>query len=161
MLGKETKSQMANSMQMPGMQRPKSLKKKVLLTMAIVVFIAVAAVAVYSSLQLYRIKSPGYQEQIIEKQTKDIINAVGKLIELPSDTPQVATVTDVDTLKKNQPFFDSAKNGDQILIFQKEVILYRPSINKIINVGPIISTPAQTTTGQTPAGPTGSTTSKP
>lgn len=124
--------------------------KKIIYVFIGLVFVIVAVIAIYSSYELYRIKSPNYQKQIIEKQTKDIINAVGKLIELPDDIPQIATVTNVDTLKKDQPFFDKAKNGDQLLIFQKEVILYRPSINKIINVGPIISTTPQTVNQQIP-----------
>ena len=74
---------------------------------------------------------------MLEKQTKDIINAVGKLIELPDGVPQIATVSDAETLKKSQPFFSKARNDDQLLIFQTEAILYRPSENKIINIGPI------------------------
>jgi hypothetical protein len=40
---------------------------------------------------------------------------------------------------KNQPFFQQAKNGDQLLVFTKEklAIIYDPKIHKIINVGPV------------------------
>src|SRR3989338_6079557 len=115
-----------------------TLNKKIFSLIVFVLFIVITIIAISSSYQLYKVKSPNYQKQVIEKQTKDTINAVGKLIELPSDIPQIATVTDADLLKKNQPFFDNTKNGDQVLVFQKQVIVYRPSINKIINVGPII-----------------------
>ncbi len=132
-----------------GMTKQKKPIKKMLKIVGLLLVVAITGIAIYSSWELYKIKSPTYQKQMLEQQTKDIINAVGKLIELPSDTPQIATVTNVDALKKDQPFFDNSKNGDQILIFQKEVILYRPSTNKIINVGPIISTPSQTVNQQT------------
>ncbi|MCV6900727.1 hypothetical protein OE165_27220, partial [Escherichia coli] len=45
------------------------------------------------------------------------------------------------SLAKTQAFFANAKNDDQILIYLKEqkAIIYRPSENKIINVGPIVT----------------------
>lgn len=77
-----------------------------------------------------------------------IISKVGRLMMLPSDeTPTVASVTDA-TKVNTQPFFASAQNGDDILIYQKaqKIILYRPSTNIIINVGSITynQTPAAT-----------------
>lgn len=64
---------------------------------------------------------------------------VGKLINLPTDEkPTVATVTDASKVK-DQPFFKNAKNGDKVLIYQKaqKAILYRPSENRIIEVGSV------------------------
>lgn len=76
--------------------------------------------------------------QAQDKETKDLISEVGKLIDLPSGIPTVATVKDINKLK-TQPFFAKAKNGDKILIYasEKKAILYRPSENKIINVAPV------------------------
>ena len=70
--------------------------------------------------------------------TVKLIEAVGKLIQLPNENPTVATVSDITKLK-DQPFFANAQNGDKVLIFtqSKEAILYRPSTNKIINVAPV------------------------
>lgn len=68
-----------------------------------------------------------------------LIGKVGQLMELPADEkPTIATVSDVNKLQ-GQPFFDKAQNDDKVLIYKaaKEAILYRPSENKIINVGPI------------------------
>ena len=72
------------------------------------------------------------------QQVNDIINKVGKLIVLPNEQPTVATVSDINKLK-DQAFFKNAQNGDKVLIFRdaREAILYRPSINKIIKVGPV------------------------
>lgn len=72
-------------------------------------------------------------------ETKTLITEVGKLIELPtSEQPTIATVSDVTKLTQ-QPFFDHAQNGDKLLIYTqaKKAILYRPSINKIIEVAPL------------------------
>jgi hypothetical protein len=72
-------------------------------------------------------------------EAKDLIDKVGKLIELPKgETPTIATVSDITKLV-GQPFFANAKNGDKVLIFTqaKEAILYRESIDKIIQVAPI------------------------
>ena len=63
---------------------------------------------------------------------------VAKLIELPNEDPTVATVVDASKLK-TQSFFANAQNGDKVLLFPqaKKAILYRPSINKVIEVAPI------------------------
>ena len=103
----------------------------------IIITIASLTYAGYSNYQLKKIKDPVFQQKLVDQETKKITNAVGKLIELPEGTPQIATVSDVETLKKAQPFFEKALNGDQVLVFTKEAILYRPSTNKIINVAPV------------------------
>ncbi len=72
-------------------------------------------------------------------ETKKLIEQVGQLVELPQDeVPTVATITDVEKLR-DQPFFAHAENGDKILIYTgiKKAILYRPTVNKIVEVAPI------------------------
>jgi len=68
-----------------------------------------------------------------------LISDVGKLLSLPSDEkPTVATITDVEKLKE-QVFFKNAMNQDKVLIYTnaKKAILYRPSENKIVEVGAV------------------------
>lgn len=75
----------------------------------------------------------------------DILTEVGKIMVLPEgETPQIATVTDVDKLKANQPFFNSAKNGDKIIVYSKRAILYDTIAKKIIDVTTInpVSSPS-------------------
>lgn len=69
---------------------------------------------------------------------KEIIQKVSKLIELPDEKPTLAEVSDKGKLA-SQPFFSKAENGDKVLIFSnaKKAVLYRPSTNKIIEVGPV------------------------
>ncbi|MBI3385615.1 hypothetical protein HY031_00865 [Candidatus Gottesmanbacteria bacterium] len=77
--------------------------------------------------------------ELSREQTNQLIGAVGKLMELPSDEqPTIATVTDAEKLR-TQAFFTNAQNGDRVLIYTtaKKAILFRPSINKIIEVAPV------------------------
>lgn len=73
-----------------------------------------------------------------EDEVNQVKNQVGRLIELPGETPTVATIVDIDKLK-SQPFFANAQNGDKVLIFTnaKKAVLYRPGTNKIVEVAPI------------------------
>lgn len=74
-----------------------------------------------------------------QKELEQVIKKISKLMILPEDeTPTLATVTDPKKLE-GQPFFAKAQAGDKILIYSniKKVILYSPSMNKIIEVGGI------------------------
>lgn len=80
-----------------------------------------------------------------QQETDNLIAAVGKLIALPDgEQPTIATVTDTGKLK-DQPFFSKAENGDRLLIYTeaRRLILYRSSINKVINVAPLNIGPVQ------------------
>ena len=81
-------------------------------------------------------------------ETTKLTTQVGKLLALPSgETPTVATVTDPSKLK-DQAFFAQTAKGDKLLIYTsaKKAIIYRPSNNQIINVGPIAINSATNTT---------------
>lgn len=118
----------------------KGMNKKILVF--VVITIVALAAAVYSLVlyqqsqeQIKKLKNP---QELARVETKELVETVGKLIDLPSETPTIATVTDSNKLK-NQQFFEKAQNGDKVLIYTqaKKAILYSPSKNKIINVGPI------------------------
>ncbi len=75
----------------------------------------------------------------VQKETAALVSALGKLMELPQgETPTIATVSDKEKLN-GQPFFKMAENGDKLFAYNTAMmaILYRPSINKIINVATI------------------------
>jgi hypothetical protein len=66
--------------------------------------------------------------------TQKIIAKVGQLALLPKrQVPTVAIIKNVSELK-NQSFFADAQNGDYVLVYtqSKNAILYRPSINRIV-----------------------------
>ncbi len=83
---------------------------------------------------------------IADQQTKDLVEKVGKLIELPADeTPTIATVNDPEKLK-DQPFFAKAQVGQKVLIYTgaKKAILFDEAANKIIDVAPLTINAAAT-----------------
>ncbi len=68
-----------------------------------------------------------------------IVDDVEDLMLLPDDeTPTLATVSDMHALE-GQEFFKNAQEGDKVLMYlrSRRAIIYRPSIDKIIEVGPI------------------------
>jgi uncharacterized protein HemX len=95
----------------------------------------------YQELRVY--KNPELQAAQQQQEAKQLIQKVGKLIILPSEeTPIVATVNDAKTLATQQAFYKEAVNGDKLLIYtvSQKAILYSPSRNMIVNVGPFVST---------------------
>lgn len=87
-----------------------------------------------------------------KEEQQQLISEVGKLIILPGDEePTIATVSDLSKLK-GQAFFDKAKIGDKVLIYNKaeKAILYRPGDKKIIELAPL-SNGAVSNTPSTPA----------
>ncbi len=77
-------------------------------------------------------------DEVSQEEVEELVEEVGKLIELPDEVPTVATVTDIESInKEEQAFFANAQNGDKVLIYTnaKKAILYRPSENIIIEVG--------------------------
>src|SRR3989344_898292 len=101
----------------------------------IILFLILAAIPVFYFYSKYqKSNNPGTEED----QVKSLVGKVGVLIELPKEAPKVATVSDKEKLK-DQVFFANAQNGDKVLIFTqaKKAILYRPAINKIIEVAPV------------------------
>jgi len=116
------------------------IKKNLLILVVILLLVAVGGTAYYFYDQNKKtqelLKDPGKAAQ---KEIDNLVKKVDKLIELPKgEIPTVATVSDEEKLS-GEAFFAKAKNGDKILIYTKEkkAILYRPSINKIIEVAPV------------------------
>ena len=77
------------------------------------------------------------QPQLSPEEIQDVLQTVDRHIVLPPGEPLIATVQDAASLKKLQPFFDSSENGDQLLVYPDRAFLYRPSADKLINVGPV------------------------
>lgn len=90
---------------------------------------------------------------VIKQQTDDLIAKVGSLISLPKgESPTVANVTDAATARKQSAFFNTAQNGDKVLLYPKAglAILYRPSTNKIVLQAPLTFNADTTTKAATP-----------
>ena len=118
----------------------KKLQQPAVLSTLLVVAIIVSIFSLfqYQKTQAELKKLKQNPQVATQEKIKATIDKARKLIALPSETPTLATITDIAKLK-DQPFFAKAKNGDKILIFTqaKKAILYRESENKIIDVAPI------------------------
>jgi LPS O-antigen subunit length determinant protein (WzzB/FepE family) len=122
------------------MKLPRLTKKIwiIVITAGVVVLTLVPSLYFYNQ---YRQAQEKLQNPQInaKEEIKRIIEKVSRLMVLPEgEEPTVATVSDVEKLK-SQPFFVKAQNGDKVLIFTaaKKAILYRPSLNKIVDIAPI------------------------
>ncbi len=105
----------------------------------VVIVLLVVIVAGVAAYQYYTFQKKVNAQVNLPSEPDVLIKQVGSLMELPLDEePTIATVSDVTKLK-DQQFFHSAENGDKVLIYQKakKAILYRPSTEKIIDVGPV------------------------
>ncbi len=106
----------------------------------IVLILILLGLSVYFYLQYQHsqdlLKNPANSSQ---SEVNNLVAKVGKHYDLPkNDSVTVATVSDMSKLA-GQAFFSKAQNGDKVLIYPKTsiAILYRPSTDKIINVGPV------------------------
>ena len=123
----------------PAQPAKKNWKKKVIWLLVILVVIAVGYYG-YKYYQARRMADPVYREAQTAKLIKGVTDKVGKLMILPKgETPTVATITDIDKLKADQPFYNDAQNGDQLLVYPsvRRAIIYSPSRNIIVNSGPV------------------------
>lgn len=116
----------------PKHKKPRHLEK-VIYAVVIVILLAVAG---YFFWQYQDLRNN--PERAMEREVTQLTSEIGRFMELPDETPTIATVEDVSRLE-SQPFFDRAENGDKILIYTeaRQAIIYRESERKIINVGPI------------------------
>lgn len=119
-------------------QKPRKRKfRRFVIIFTVIMLIGGVAISAYYFNKYRAAKAdPNVEAQ---RETKKLVAAVGKLMELPVDeVPTAATIADKNKLK-DQPFFAKAENGDKLLAYTKsmQAILYRPSTNKIINVAPI------------------------
>lgn len=106
----------------------------IVLLLFLVMAATLGSVYFYFKYQEAKAQTTGAQPQ----EVKQLLSEVGKLMVLPKESPTVATVSDINKLK-GQIFFKQARNGDKVLIFPKEreAILYRPSLGKIIAVSTV------------------------
>lgn len=125
--------------------------KKIFSIIFIFLFLGSTGAAVYFYLNYQQIKTnPNISSDL---ENKNITDNVKKLIDLPlNETPSVATVTDREKLK-SQDFFKKSENGDKILIFNesKKAVLYRPSVNKIIEYASLIDSAPSSSPSPSPA----------
>jgi len=124
-----------------------SISKQTILATFAVVYMAAstfAAVRFYDLAKTYEAKVP-VSDKEAEKETNMLVTQLKKIMEVPDEKPVIATVKDKESLKAQQAFFAQAENGDKLIVFQtaRKAVLFRPSIGKIVESGPLITTPTQ------------------
>jgi len=138
----------------------KKSSKKIWKIIGILVFLAVLAFAIYSFVsyrnvqeKIQALTTTEGQQKMINDEIQNLVAKMSKHIVLPTgETPTLATITDIDALKKEQPFYEGASNGDKILIYKnaKKGFIYDPFRDLIVNVGPVTFEPDNSTTTNTP-----------
>jgi hypothetical protein len=149
-----------SSLKSPSLQVPKWLDKRLIVRgysfpiRNILVFFVLPALillVIFGFVAAGR-NSPADPNLAIERETADLTQKIGMFMELPvGEQPTLATVTDRAKLK-GQNFFESAQNGDKVLVYSKakKAILFRPSSGKIIEVAHLTSDSGNSNSGQMP-----------
>ncbi len=84
-------------------------------------------------------------QKAAQKELVTVTKQVSRHMVLPTDeTPSVATVSDPEKLK-DQKFFVNSQVGDKVIVYSlsRKAILYRPSLDRIIEVAPVNVTGTQ------------------
>ena len=99
--------------------------------------VAVVLIFVIGGLLILKHNKPATGKVSINK----VVSEVSRHYVLPTgEQPTLATVSDVEKVR-SQSFFAHANNGDEVLIYAKakKAILYRPSIDRILEIAPLTS----------------------
>jgi len=112
--------------------------KKIIPVLLVLLFVGATG---YLGLDYYKTQRElsefqGSEEAVAIKEKNDLLKKVGNIALIPQDEDAtIATVTDAFRLR-GQKFFSQAENDDKVIIFSKaqRAILYRPSIDKIIEL---------------------------
>lgn len=89
--------------------------------------------------------------EVTQAEIEQTLKAVSRHLLLPSgEVPQMATISNVEEMAKQQVFFAGAKNGDKLIVYMiaKKAIIYSPSRDIVVNVGPVFMNDQATAGGQ-------------
>jgi hypothetical protein len=135
---------------------PRITKKTGLFFCLILLATSIAGISYYKYLQakqeIAKLSTPEGQQQVAQRELTVLLTQIKKHLVLPdNETPTLATITDIEAIKKVQPFFDKAQNGDKVLVYagSKKAIIYRPQADLIVNVG-FIAVDGEAAGAQTP-----------
>lgn len=81
---------------------------------------------------------------------RDVLAKLRNHILIPDfPKPTVATIVDVETLKKANPFYEPAANGDHLIITEQRAILYDSDRDLILDIVPVQASQDTSTTETT------------
>lgn len=120
-----------------------------------VLFVAAVAAFVWSYMNYQKAKDQLHAQgaqALSQQEVRHIVRSVGKLIMLPEGEPTIAVIKDVTALQQ-QPFFKNAQNGDVVLVYKEQAIIYSPKRGIVVNVGPVVKDQNTTSTPSEVAAP--------
>jgi len=130
--------------------KPKRVRslKGLLRMIFVVAFLGIAGFAGWSFYsyqktreEVVRLSTLEGQEEIRKQDLENLLSRVRAHMILPEDEePTVATITNVEALIEDQPFFDGANDGDKVLVYvgARKAIIYSPERDLVINVGAVV-----------------------
>ena len=118
---------------------------KIFIGVFIAILLAIVGYLVYQYMDLNsKLNDPDYLINLqSEQQTmtrERILSRLSSILLLPDEVnPKIATITNLDELiAENPEFYKNAEDGDTLVLFSELAIIYRDSINKVINIAPIV-----------------------
>lgn len=114
-------------------------KTKSLSLLIVLMIIVTAGLFVISFLFIVNFLDINLNQSYKDDSSEALVREIGEMYLLPDEIPTIATVSDKRILSE-QSFFSKSENGDKVIVYQTSgfAILYRPSINKIVNVGEVV-----------------------
>jgi len=91
--------------------------------------------------EVLRLSTLEGQEEIRKQDLENLLSRVRAHMILPEDEePTVATITNIEALIEDQPFFEGANDGDKVLVYvgARKAIIYSPERDLVINVGAVV-----------------------
>ncbi len=122
-----------------GRDEPKTKRHTVHMKKRMFYFVVFLVVLIVGVAMYQYTKSPAYQVQKVAKENKALLDKVKGMMILPNEDPAIFIIQDPESLIKQQPFFVGSQKDDRLLLYPKagKAIIYSPSRNIIVNVGPI------------------------
>lgn len=123
-------------------------RRRVLQLAAAVVMLGLIGTTVWSlnsyrqaQAEVVRLSSLEGQQEVVRQEADVLLEQVRAHLILPEDEePTIATISDVEVLVEQQPFFEGAQNGDKVLVYvqARKAIIYSPERDVVVNVGAVI-----------------------
>ena len=115
------------------------LKKLLVIVVFIVLIVALVTVSLaYTKEKNKKITSADIQA-LQQQEVGMVLDKIAKHMRLPEGVqPTVATITNVDSLRKEMPFFDNAQNGFKVVVYTDKAILFDPINDIIVDVAPVM-----------------------
>jgi len=112
---------------------------KTALIVLVIVLVVAGILWKTNMIETFKIARQIQQQQQLSVEDVEILAQLKQIILLPDDvTPTMALVTDAEALKETQPmFFANVADGQRLILYPEQAILFDAVANKIIKVGPV------------------------